>query len=156
MLKVRSALALAWAALATPIVMATFIGIPRWSKALAEVTGVVISPWQTGGEVARTIPHDTYRALVRRQVFDGLIGPRAEGFVQVEWTPNPGKALPPVLQEDVDADGDGRADFAVLLDTAANRVTVRPLSARVLGLERVYDLGGERAVRARLRRLPPS
>jgi hypothetical protein len=154
MLKMKSALALAWAALATPIVLGTFIGIPWWSRALAEGTGVVVSPWYTGGELARTVAHDGYRTLVRRPVFDGLIAPRAEGFVQVEWAPDPGRALPLVLREEVDADGDGRIDFVVDLDTAANRAMVQGISTSVLGLERVYDLRAEKAVRVRLRRLP--
>jgi hypothetical protein len=156
MSKLKSALALTLAALATPVVLATFMGIGSWSKALAEGTGVVISPWYTGGDVARSIPHDAYRTLVRRPVFDGLIGPRAEGFVQVEWSPGEGKALPAALREEVDAEGDGRIDFVVDLDTVANRATVQPLSATVLGLERVYDLGAERAVRVRMRRSPPA
>jgi hypothetical protein len=156
MSRLKSALALALAALATPVVLATFMGIGSWSKALAEATGVVISPWYTGGEVARTVPHDGYRALVRRPVFDGLIGPRAEGFVQVEWSPGEGMALPAALREEVDAEGDGRIDFVVVLNTAANRATVQALSGTVLGLERVYDLGAERAVRVRLRRSPPA
>jgi hypothetical protein len=153
MSKLKSALALALAALATPVVLATFMGMGTWAKALAEGTGVVISPWYTGGEVARTVAHEGHRTLVRRPVFDGLIGPRAEGFVQVEWTPDEGKALPAALREEVDADGDGRADFVVDLDTVANRGNVAPLSPAVLGLERVYDLGAERAVRVRLRRV---
>jgi hypothetical protein len=106
------------------------------------------------GEVAREVRHDAYRTLVRRPVFDGLVGQRADGFVQVEWAPDEGKALPAALREEVDVDGDGRADFVVHLDTVANRGTVQPFSAAVGGLERVYDLGAERAVRVRLRRPP--
>ena len=156
MRKVKSALALALAALATPVVLVTFMGMGPLARALAEGTGVVISPWYTGGEVARTIAHDGYRTLVRRPVFDGLLSPRAEGFVQVEWAPEDGRALPASLREEVDADGDGRTDFVVDLDAAARRAAVQPRSKSVLGLERVYDLGAERAVRVRLRRVPPA
>ena len=154
MRKLKSALALALAALATPVVLVTFMGMRPLAKALAAGTGVQISPWYAGGEVTRTVPHPGYRALVRRPVFDGLLSPRAEGFVQVEWAPDAGRALPPSLREEVDLHGDGRIDFVVLLDTTAGQATVEARSAAVLGLERVYDLGAERAVRVRLRRVP--
>jgi hypothetical protein len=156
MRKLKSALALTLAALATPVVLVTFMGMGPLARTLAEGTGVVISPWYTGGEVARTVAHEGHRTLVRRPVFDGLLSPRAEGFVQVEWTPDDGRTLPLSLREEVDADGDGRADFVVDLDTAVNQATVQPLSRAVLGLERVYVLGAERAVRVRLRRVPPA
>jgi hypothetical protein len=152
MSKLKSRLAYTWALLATPIVLATFLGIPFFAKGLVHATGVRISPWIVGGDVAREIEHPGYRAKLRRPVFDGLIGPRATGFVLVEWQPVAGATLPPRIQESVDYDGDGAADFTVDLDVAALRATLTAKSRRVLGIERVYDLKAERAVRVRLRR----
>jgi hypothetical protein len=150
MTRLRSVLAVSWAVLATPIVVGTFVGLSFLSHGLAAGTGIRISPWFTGGEVVRTIEHDGYRTLVRRPVFDGLLSERDRGFVQVEWAPLEGRSLPARLREEVD--GDGAADFVIHLDTGANQATVDPLSPRVLGLQRVYDLGVEKAVRVELRR----
>ena len=141
-----------WAALATPVVLATFLGIPFFSRALVAATGVKVTPWYLGGDVVREIPHDGYRTVLRRPVFDGLIGQRSTGFVQVEWFPAEGASLPGVVSEDVDYDGDGSADFTVELDTVANRATVVAHSPRVLGLEHVYKTSPERVIRVRLRR----
>ena len=150
--KIKSVIAYAWAALATPIVMATFVGIPFFSKTLVQGTGVKISPWFTGGEVMREYGHEGYRTILRRPVFDGLIGRQSTGFVQIEWQPLVGSVLPATIREEIDYDLDGAVDFVVGLETEANRATVSAQSARVLGLQRVYKLPQERVVRVGLRR----
>ncbi len=152
MAKLKSLLAHGWVLLATPIVLLTFVGMDGWSALLVRTTGVKISPWHVGGEVIRETEHPGYRTVLRRPVFDALIGQRSVGFTQVEWLPERGSALPARIEESVDYDGDGAADFAVDLDTAANQARVTPLSPRVLGLERTYRLEGERVIRVRLRR----
>jgi hypothetical protein len=152
MTTLKSVLATGWAALATPLVLATFMGNGALSHWLARATGVVVSPWYTGGEVARQIEHTGYRTLVRRPIFDALVGQRPEGFVQVEWLPAQGASLPETLREAIDYDGDGVADFTIDLGTRSNTATLTPHTPRVLGLERVYRLEREKVVRVRLRR----
>src|SRR5512143_203424 len=149
MSKLKSLLAYTWVLLATPIVLATFMGSSRWSALLVSTTGVKISPWHVGGDVMRETPHAGYRTVLRRPVFDALIGQRSIGFVQVEWLPAEGASLPGRVREDVDYDGDGAADFSVELDTALNRATVTAHSPRVLGLEHVYKTSPERVIRVR-------
>jgi hypothetical protein len=46
----------------------------------------------------------------------------------------------------------GSVDFVVDLDAAANQAIITARSPRVLGLDRVYNLGGERVIRVALRR----
>jgi len=152
MAKLKSLGAYAWAGLATPIVLATFVGIPFFSRALVAATGVRISPRYVGGDVAREILHQGYRTVLRRPVFDGLFGPRSTGFVQIEWFPADGSKLPDVVREAIDYDGDGSADFWVELDTRANRATLIAYSRRVLGVEHVYATSPERVIRVGLRR----
>ena len=151
MRKLKSILGHGWALLAVPILLATFIGMNFWAGTLATSTGVIVSPWFTGGEVARTIPHDGYTTAVHRPIFRGLIGERAEGFVQVRWKPDKGKTLPAQIDEAIDLDGSGTPDFRVQLDTGACQAVVIPQSARVLGLSEVINLGQDRAVRVLLR-----
>ena len=100
-----------WAAACVVIVIATFAGNDYFSGRLASATGVTISPWYSGGEIVRSIDHGAYRTLIRRPVFDGLIGERKEGFIQIEWQPV--TALPPVIEDGIDYTGDGKEDFSV-------------------------------------------
>lgn len=152
MAKLKSLLAHTWVLLATPIVLATFVGMDSWGALLVRASGVRISPWFVGGEVMRETEHPDYRTVLRQPVFDALIGQRSVGFTQVEWLPAPGAALPARIEESVDYDGDGVVDFRVDLDTAANRARIEALSPRVLGLGRIYELENERVIRVRLRR----
>jgi hypothetical protein len=152
MRRLKSGVAYAWAFLATPIVLATFVGIPVFSKGLIRATGVRISPWLVGGDVAREIEHTGYRTRLRRPVFEGLVGQRSTGRVLVEWLPAEGASLPTQIRESVDYDSDGTADFTVDLDVRAVRAALTAHSPRVLGLERVYDLKAQRAITVRLSR----
>jgi len=140
----------AW--LALPVILATFIGMDFWARSFAQGTGIKISPWYSGGDVRTTVKHETYETLIRRPVFDGLISERPEGFVQVEWKAAEGGSLPPLIVDPIDADGDGRPDFTVHLDTQKNVTTLSDAAPEVIEVERTYVLGeGERAIRVRLR-----
>jgi hypothetical protein len=82
-------------------------------------------------------------------VFDALIGERKEGFIQVGWTPP--DSLPAYIDEEVDADGDGEADFRVEVNTANKASTLTPYAPWVLELEGTYRLEDSLAVRVFLR-----
>lgn len=149
MSKLKSILGYIAASLSIPIILATFMAMPFWSELLVSATGVTISPWFTGGEVARTVDHDTYRTDIHRPIFDALIGERKEGFVQVDWTPL--QALPARIDEEIDVDGDGQADFRVEWDTGSDQATLTSYASWVLGLEGTYRLEDSLAVRVTLR-----
>jgi hypothetical protein len=152
MFKLKSALAYGWAFLATPVVLATFVSLGSLPGALIDATGMRVSPWMVGGDVAREIEHPGYKTTLRQPVFEGLLGPRSTGFVLVEWSPAKGQTLPPHVIESVDYDSDGAADFTIDLDVAAVRATLTAKSSRVLDIERVFDFKTERAARVRLLR----
>lgn len=149
MSKLKSILGYIAASLSIPIILATFMAMPFWSELLVSATGVTISPWFTGGEVARTVDHDTYRTDIHRPIFDALIGERKEGFVQVDWTPL--QAIPARIDEEIDVDGDGQADFRVEWDTGSDQATLTSYASWVLGLEGTYRLEDSLAVRVTLR-----
>jgi hypothetical protein len=151
--RLRSGLGYAWAGLCLVIVLATFIGLNFWSEALARATGVKISPWFSGGEVLESVPHEGYQTLLHRPVFDGLLAARAEGFVQIDWVPQSGRALPSEIEEDFDIDRDGVRDLTVQLDTAGNRATLVRHAPWVLGADDVIASEQERILRVRLRNM---
>lgn len=104
----------------------------------------------TGGEVMRTIERDTYQTRVRRMVFDDVVvGERKRGFIHVDWLPP--DALSAHIDEEIDADADGQADFRVEADTVNNETTLMPYASWVLELERTYRLKDSLAVRVTLR-----
>lgn len=138
------------AALGVPLLLATFMGMDVWAPLLVSATGVTVSPWFTGGEVARTIDHGDYRTEIHQPVFQALIGERREGFVQVKWTPT--GLLPKQIDETLDYNDDGQPDFRVLLDTQALAATLTPLNATVMGLEGTYRLDTALAIRVRLKK----
>ena len=59
---------------------------------ISAATGLTLAPSINGGEVTRTIPRGAYQVQIHRMVFDGLIGQRREGFIQVDWTPLTGSS----------------------------------------------------------------
>ncbi|MEW6182898.1 MAG: hypothetical protein AB1500_06935 [Bacillota bacterium] len=149
MLRLKKVLGYAVATLAVPLIMATFIGMDTWTHGLVSVTGITVSPWFTGGEVIRTIEHGRYRTTLHRPVFDGLLGERKQGFVQVDWSPP--EALPEYVCEDVDYDGDGFRDFSVKINTRTCAATLMPCGPTVISLEGSYRLKDALAVRVLLR-----
>ena len=161
MKRLFSFLGYTWAAIALPMVLATFIGMNFWSVKLASTTGVTISPWYTGGEVVRTIDHGTYQTKIHRPVFDGLFREKKKGFVQVDFVvsspdssastgrseqANPKELaantakLPKSIQEDIDFNNDGQADFRVMFSTQKCTATTTALSSRAIGLGEVFKL----------------
>jgi len=116
MSRVKIYMAYGWAVAATPLLLATFMGMPPLARNLVVFTGLHVHPLYTGGEVVQTIGHGAYQTWIHRPVFDGLIGERKHGYVQVKWQPIDGN-LPDVIDEPIDVDADGTADFKVHLDT---------------------------------------
>lgn len=152
MAHVKSVLGYAAAALSIPIVAAglfVFIFPELTGGAFISATGLKTSANWTGGEVAQTIDHGAYRTEVHRPVFDALIGERREGFIQVAW--RPADSLPASIDESIDVDADGQADFAIELETGTHRATLTPSSPDVMDLVGVYDFGERIAIRVKLR-----
>jgi hypothetical protein len=141
MSKLKSILGYIVAALGVPIVLTTLMGMGFWAETLVAVTGLKVSPWFSGGEVAYTVDHDQYETRIHAPVFQALIGERKEGFVQVDWAPS--AALPVTIHEEIDYDQDGVADFGVEFDTQTQQVQITPYSQQVMMLEGVYQIKDE-------------
>jgi hypothetical protein len=152
MKKWKTILGYTWAALAIIIAPVTYIGGSAISRALASVTGVIVSPRYSGGEIIRSIDHDTYATAVHRPVFDALVGQTKTGFIQINWSPAAG--LPSVVTETVDFNGDGKADFTIVLNTKTGEATLTDKAAAVLSLEKTYHLRDGWAARINLQREP--
>ena len=99
------------------------------------------------GEFSRF--HAYPETRIHQTVFQALIGERREGFVQVDWAPI--DALPDTIDEEIDYDGDGSADFRVEFDTQARQADITSYSEQVISLEGIYQVREEAlAIRVRL------
>ena len=139
-----------WAFLTIFIVLATFMGNDYFSAKLASATGITVSPWFSGGEIVQTVDHGSYKTYIHRPVFDGLIGERREGFIQLKWEPYEG--LPPGVQEQIDYNGDKKADFLITLNTQTGDATLTAHSSTVLSTKGPYRLKKGWAVRVMLKK----
>ncbi len=146
--KIKSLLGYFLAALMVPVVFVTLMGMGPLAQGLVKITGVVISPWYTGGEVVGTAAHGAYETRIHRPVFDALIGERREGFVQVVW--GPAAALPETVIEEIDYDNNGQADFQITLHPKSKTAEWRAYSEKATGLEGPYAIGDGVGVRIKL------
>ncbi len=151
MTRLKSVLGTMWALTALPLLLVMFFGLGRWPKLLVGTTGLEVSPWYTGGEVAATLPHEGYATLVHRPVFDALIGQRRNGFFQVDFVPPEGGALPAVIEESIDPMGNPALAAQVRLDVATRTAALGASGTHVVGVEGVYGLKQGIAVRIALR-----
>jgi hypothetical protein len=155
MARMKSFLAYTWALLAAPLVLATFMGMPFFAGRLVAVTDLHVHPVYTGGEVVRTIDHGPYRTLIHRPDFDGLIGRRNHGFVQLRWEPADAN-LPEWIDEPIDFDADGTSDFQIRLNTRTNVTDLKTSDPRVLSVGAMIPVENARILRINLLRVPPN
>jgi hypothetical protein len=139
-----------WVFAAILIALGTFVGFDILPRVLVAATGITVSPWFTGGEIVRTIDHGVYKTHIHRPVFDGLIGEREKGFIQLNWEPSAG--LPLVIREEIDYDGDHREDFLITLDTKTGDTSLTAFNTSVRSVERSYRLKKGWAVRVLLQK----
>ena len=145
MKRLKSLFGYARAFAALVVVLGTFIGLDRYSRTIAEATGIDIHPRFSGGEILRIIDHGEYHAAVHRPVYDGLFGPGRHGFVQIDW--GPAYRLPDVIREALDYDADGIVDLHFSLNTITGEADLSHQSRSVLGLEKAVRLKNGWAIR---------
>ena len=149
MARLKSFLGYLAAALSGLVMLATLPALIFLTEPFIRVSGLAVSAKYTGGQVAQTIDHGAYQTRVHKPSFEALIGETKEGFIQVDWAPL--HRLPPRIDEEIDADGDGRADLRLEVDTISKRSTLTPYAPWVLDLEGTFKLKDALMVRVRLR-----
>lgn len=148
MARLKAALGYIAAVWSSVIMLATMPAIMLLSEPLLKATGLTQADKYTGGPVAQTLDHGGYQTQVHKASFQALLGESQEGFIQVNWAPRGG--LPPRLEEEVDANGDGQADLRLEVDTAAPSAALTPYVAWAVGIEGPYQLKDSLMVRVLL------
>jgi hypothetical protein len=86
-----------------------------------------INPNLTGGEAAEQIVMKSYTLVVRKPVFDGLIGKKKQGFVQIDWRGD----LPDIISDTIDYNLDNKPDFVINISRSASSTILKPLNPKV-------------------------
>ena len=113
--------------------------LPSLTQAVA-ATGVHIDPAFSGGEQARVVERGAFRIGVNKPVLPKAPLDRLGPFVQLSFSPL--AALPKAVDEEVDLDGDGRADVRIRFEVPADPkadlyVDAAPLSPGVRAMSHV-------------------
>ncbi len=148
--RLKSILGYTSAVLAFFVVPATFLGQNYFSSKLVSATGIKVSPRFTGGEVIKTVDHKTYTTLIHRPVFDGLIGERKDGFIQIIWEGRNG--WPQVIEEKIDYNGDNVEDFSIGIETKTGNGRLTVYNPSVVGIGQTYVLKSGYAARILLKK----
>jgi len=130
MKKIKLISGIAWAFATLILIIVLFPGLNNVSASAARLPFMKINPNYTGGEIARQFISEGCTLSVRKPVFDGLIGERKNGFVQVDWR----GALPDKINDTIDYNLDGSPDFCILINRKefiTNLVSLNPLVKKV-------------------------
>lgn len=107
-----------WGAIIPLVVVALFFGLDQWSWFLAKFPFMKIHPRYSGGEISITIKESDVQYTIHNPVFDGLIGERRGGFVQIDIHVLDNGAYP--LNQEFDYDQNGIPDFGLLIESSDN------------------------------------
>lgn len=122
-----------WGVILIVVVLFVFFGLDIWSLQLSKLPFMKIHPRYAGGEIVETIDEGSQKWVIHQPVFDGLIGPREQGFVQVQVVC--ADPIPPEIEKTIDYDQDGAADFTVYIkNTEHGAPEVVALADHVVGL----------------------
>ena len=92
---------------------ALFFSLSFLPHELAQLPFMRLHPAYSGGEIAETAVASGVEWRIHSPVFDGLVGRRSHGFIQIDVVC---KAEPvDALERDFDYDRDGKPDFRLVL-----------------------------------------
>lgn len=119
-----------WAFLCLITIIVLFPALNPLANSTSKLPFMKINPNYTGGEIVKEIEKGNYTISIHRPVFDGLIGERKNGFVQVDWR---GK-LSKTLIDTIDYNDDKSNDFIVQIDTTTAQSILNKLNSKVQGV----------------------
>jgi hypothetical protein len=127
MKKIKIAAGIFWAILCLIIIIVLFPKLNSFSSGVSRLPFMKINPNFTGGEAAEQIVMESCTLVIRKPVFEGLIGERKSGFVQLDWR---GK-LPDLICDTIDYDMDMKPDFAIRISRSEPSTVLKPLDSKV-------------------------
>lgn len=129
--KIKITAGLIWAVVCLILMIILYFGLGNFSSGLSKLPFMKINPNFTGGEVAREIVMESCTLAIRKPVFDGLIGEKKNGFVQLDWR---GK-VPETINDTIDYNMDNTPDFVIIINRKEPTTMLTPLSPEVKNVE---------------------
>lgn len=133
MKKLLSIPAYIWAIICFLILPVCFIKNDIFASEMAKLPFIKLHPIYSGGQEAKVITDPALTTTIYRPVFDGFIGERKNGFVQVRFT-SPTDTLPAIIQKDIDYNLDNAVDFKVEINTTTGDTRLVPVNNLVKNL----------------------
>ena len=127
MKKIKIIAGITWAFICLILMLILFPGLNSFSASLAKLPFMKINPNYSGGEVARQMISAGCTLDIRKPVFDGLLGERKNGFVQIDWRGN----VPDKISDTVDYNLDGITDFCIIIDRLKSKTDLTAISDKV-------------------------
>ena len=127
MKKIKIVAGIFWAILCLLLILVLFPGLNNFSSGISRLPFMKINPNLTGGEAAEQIVMKSCTLVVRKPVFDGLIGERKQGFVQIDWRGN----LPEIVSDTIDYDLDKKPDFVIRISRSESSTVLKLLNPKV-------------------------
>ena len=122
-----------WAIICMLILPVCFIKNDTFAAEMAKLPFIKLHPVYSGGDEAKVITEPALTTTIFKPVFDGFIGKRKNGFVQVKFT-SPSDTLPRIIQKDIDYNLDNAVDFKVEINTATGDTKLTPVNNLVESL----------------------
>lgn len=129
--KVKFIAGITWALAGLIIIIVLFPFLNSFSSSAARLPFMKINPNYSGGEAAREVVSEGCTIVIRKPVFDWLIGERKNGFVQVDWR---GK-IAEKINDSIDYDLNGITDFLVQVDRNSSKTQLVPFNPMVIKIE---------------------
>jgi hypothetical protein len=131
MKKIKIIAGVSWAFAGLVLIIILFPGLNSLSSSASRLPFMKINPNYSGGEVSSRFLSDGCTLVVRKPVFNWLIGEKKNGFVQVDWIGD----VAGIIEDSIDYDLDGISDFIVEVDRNRMKTQLMPLNPRVQKME---------------------
>jgi hypothetical protein len=125
--KIKIIAGITWAFICLVLIIILFPGLNTFSSSLAKLPFMKINPNYTGGEIARQIVMGRCTLNIRKPVFDGLIGDKHNGFVQIDWRGD----IPEEIIDTIDYDFDKIQDFSLRINSKNSETELHPFNSKV-------------------------
>jgi len=125
--KIKITAGIIWALVCLLLMIILYFGLGNFATGVSKLPFMKLNPNTSGGEIAQQISMDNCTLMIRKPVFDGFIGERKIGFVQIEWKGD----LPGTINDTIDYNMDNSPDFVIGIVVPENKVNLVALNPKV-------------------------
>jgi hypothetical protein len=125
--KIKITAGIIWALVCLLLMIILYFGLGNFATGVSKLPFMKLNPNTSGGEIAQQIAMDNCTLMIRKPVFDGFIGERKIGFVQIEWKGD----LPGTINDTIDYNMDNSPDFVIGIVVPENKVNLVALNPKV-------------------------